>query len=409
MASMRILLINGNYRDGSVGGTQSFTETLADGLTALGCEVAVLCQEVEPGARAGAADGVGVHRVRPPRLRDRSGSTFTYLVNQTLAIHNPFVRRQVRAAIRDFHPDLAHVQMLRRLTPAASSEITGLGVPLVHTVHERFSAWNFNAYQRADTPGKLYSRPGVVVRGFRRLHRSISRRAAAVVAPSRYILDAYLDDGYFAGVPHTIVPNGVVMPFGDPRDLAEKRVAEAAGNPTVHFLMMSRLDHHKGVQDVLSVIPSVTGNAHFHIAGEGVLAEHVRAFCEQSPRATFHGPVTGTEREHMWRDCDVVLAPSTWAEPFGLVLAEAYAAAMPVICTDVGAMPTIVDNGRTGLVVPPSAPGELLAAVQQLIDRPEERQAMTRAAAAKAAEFTMEKMLAGYLDVYRETLASRRG
>jgi glycosyltransferase involved in cell wall biosynthesis len=406
---MRILLVNGNYRDGSVGGTQSFTETLADGLRAAGCEVAVLCQAVEPWARAGSADGVGVYRVRPPRLRDRPGSTVTYLINQTLAIHNPLVRRQVRAAVRDFRPDVAHVQMLRRLTPSALTEIAGLGVPLVHTVHELFSTWNFNAYQREDTPEKIYSRPGGVVRGFRRLHQTASRRAAAVVAPSRYILDAYLADGYFAGVPQAVVPNGVPMAFGDPCSLAEKRIAEATGDRTVHFLMMSRLDHHKGVQDVLSVIPRVTGDAHFHFAGEGVLSEQVRAFCEKSPRATFHGPLTGTARQHMWRDCDVVLAPSTWEETFGLVLIEAYAAAMSVICTSAGAMPTIVDNGRTGFVVPPSAPGALLTAVQYLIDRPEERHAMTRAAAVRAAEFTMEKMIASYLDIYRRTLATRRG
>jgi glycosyltransferase involved in cell wall biosynthesis len=406
---MRILLVNGNYRDGSVGGTQSFTETLADSLTAAGCEVAVLCQAVEPGAPAGSVKGVGVYRVRPPRLRDRPGSAVTYLVNQTLAIHNPLVRRQVRSAVHDFRPDVAHVQMLRRLTPSALTEIAGLGVPLVHTVHELFSTWNFDAYQREDTPEKFYSRPGAVVRGFRRLHRTASRRAAAVVAPSRYILDAYLADGYFAGVPHAVVPNGVPMPFGDPCSLAEKRIAEApGGDPTVHFLMMSRLDHHKGVQDVLSIIPRVTGDAHFHFAGEGVLSEQVRAFCEQSPRATFYGPLTGTARQQMWRDCDVVLAPSTWEEPFGLVLIEAYAAAMPVICTSVGAMPTIVDDGRSGIVVPPSAPTELLTAVQYLIDRPEKRHTMIRAAAAKAAEFTVEKMIASYLDVYRRTLANRQ-
>lgn len=405
---MRILLVNGNYRDGSVGGTQSFTETLADGLTAVGCEVAVLCQAVEPGARTGSAEGVRVYRVRPPRLRDRPGSTVTYLVNQTLAIHNPLVRRQVRAAVRDFRPDVAHVQMLRRLTPSALTEIAGLGVPLVHTVHELFSTWNFNAYQREDTPEKFYSRPGAFVRAFRRLHQTASRRAAAVVAPARHILDAYLADGYFAGVPHAVVPNGVPVPFGDPCILAEKRITEGTIDRTVHFLMMSRLDHYKGVQDVLSVIPHVTGNAHFHFAGEGVLSEQVRVFCEQSPRATFHGPLTGMARQHMWRDCDVVLAPSTWEEPFGLVLIEAYAAAMPVIGTSVGAMPTIVDNGRSGIVVPPSAPTELLTAVQYLIDRPEKRHTMIRAAAAKAAEFTVEKMIASYLDVYRRTLANRQ-
>jgi glycosyltransferase involved in cell wall biosynthesis len=72
----------------------------------------------------------------------------------------------------------------------------------------------------------------------------------------------------------------------------------------------------------------------------------------------------------------VVVVPSIEPEPFGLVAAEAMAAGVPVIASRIGALPEIVDDDRTGLLVDPGDAGSLLAAMRGLNASPFRREEM---------------------------------
>ena len=72
---------------------------------------------------------------------------------------------------------------------------------------------------------------------------------------------------------------------------------------------------------------------------------------------------------------DVLVVPSLWEEPFGLVAVEGMARALPVVATRSGALPEIVDQGTTGFIVGRD-PSELRAAVARLVGDPELRRAM---------------------------------
>lgn len=71
-----------------------------------------------------------------------------------------------------------------------------------------------------------------------------------------------------------------------------------------------------------------------------------------------------------------VFALPTLAEPFGIAFLDAMACALPCVGTRVGAVPEIIEEGRTGLIVPPADPAALAAALDRLLDRPEEARAM---------------------------------
>jgi glycosyltransferase involved in cell wall biosynthesis len=99
---------------------------------------------------------------------------------------------------------------------------------------------------------------------------------------------------------------------------------------------------------------------------------------------------------------DMVVLPSL-SEAFPTVLIEAAMAGRPAVATRVGGIAEIVEDGRTGLLVPPSNPIALAGALMRLIEHPDEAAAMGRAAAAKArAEFTIARQAERTLAVYRE-------
>ncbi len=71
-------------------------------------------------------------------------------------------------------------------------------------------------------------------------------------------------------------------------------------------------------------------------------------------------------------------------EAYGMALLEAQAAGLPVVAADTGGVPAIVAHGETGLLTPPGDEDALANAVAALLDDPDRRAAMGRAAAAKA-------------------------
>ena len=97
-----------------------------------------------------------------------------------------------------------------------------------------------------------------------------------------------------------------------------------------------------------------------------------------------------------------LLMPIDWPEPFGLVMIEAMACGTPVIASNRGSVPEIIDDNRTGFIVEDEMGA--IAAVQRLAQLPRER-----VRAGFEARFTARRMAEDYLAIYRSLAAEQRG
>lgn len=108
---------------------------------------------------------------------------------------------------------------------------------------------------------------------------------------------------------------------------------------------------------------------------------------------------------HLLAHTDIVVHASTLGEPFGQVVIEGMAAGKPVIATDGGALPEIVQNGETGLLVPPAAPDALADAIRTLLADPARAHAMGLAGRKRVqAHFTIAHTCAKVQTLYDQLL-----
>jgi len=118
----------------------------------------------------------------------------------------------------------------------------------------------------------------------------------------------------------------------------------------------------KGISHLLEAAQlalSQNPNLHFAFVGDG---EHLQQYTKKSvdlgiaDNVTWTGLVSNPMVDGVFAASDIVCLASLWQEAFGFVIAEAMACEKPVVATGVGGIPELVDDGKTGFVVPPRDP-----------------------------------------------------
>ncbi len=124
---------------------------------------------------------------------------------------------------------------------------------------------------------------------------------------------------------------------------------------------------------------------------------------EAASRVTLESEILHEELVGIYNEATIAVMPSLCREGFGLPVAEAMACGLPVIVSRSGALPDLVQDGRTGLVVERGDADGLARAIEILLDDPDRRVAMGRAARERVAA------LFGWDDVVRRLGAVYRG
>jgi phosphatidylinositol alpha-mannosyltransferase len=102
---------------------------------------------------------------------------------------------------------------------------------------------------------------------------------------------------------------------------------------------------------------------------------------------------------------DLYIGPATGGESFGIVLAEAMAAGLPIVASDIDGYRDVARDGLEALLVPPGDAEALVAAVREVLDDPRLAKSLGDGGARRAAEFDWDVVTARLVEVYRAVLA----
>jgi glycosyltransferase involved in cell wall biosynthesis len=232
-----------------------------------------------------------------------------------------------------------------------------------------------------------------------RWERLNTARADRVVVPSRYS----------ASIAHQVygVPAEQLAVVPEPIDLAEWRRRFAAAGPPARsaptVLAVARMYPRKRLQDLLQaavILRERIPAARVRIVGEGPESGRLRALHATlglGETVTFLGDISrqALAVEYVGADCFCL---PTVQEGFGLVFAEAMAAGLAVVACRAAAVPEIVEDRRTGLLVNRESPEELAMALETLLTNPGLRAALGTAGAARVAAFDLEPIARRFVE-----------
>lgn len=371
---MRILLVN----DCAVpaGGAENITRTIRDELRVRGHDARIFASDARPSAGALFAD----YTCRGDLSRMRA---VTSTVNLSAA-------RSLRAVIREFRPDLVHVRMfLTQLSPSILPVLRGLPC-LLHVVWYRAICPKGTKMlpdgSRCRFPaGVACLREGCVPPWdwpLNMVQLGLVRRWRAVfghiVANSHAVAASLREAGF--GEAEVIWNGTPARPMRPP--LSEPPMVAYSG----------RLVREKGVDVLLRAFALASREvpaARLLVAGDGperaALQELARTL-ERERQVHFLGHVLPEQLEEKLAGAWVQAVPSRWAEPFGVVTAEAMMRGTAVIVSNTGGSAEVVSDGETGLLVPPDDAPALAAALCRVLGDRERAEALGRAGRARAVE-----------------------
>lgn len=144
--------------------------------------------------------------------------------------------------------------------------------------------------------------------------------------------------------------------------------------------------------------------ARLTIAGSGPEQAALIALTKQlelSDAVTFTGRIDNHDMPQLYRDADIMLNP-TLADNMPISILEALASGIPVVSTDVGGIPYLVQHEKTALLVAPGAPAAMAEAVLSLLNNPGKAQELRQAGVELVAQYTWSKVRERLLPVYAE-------
>lgn len=172
------------------------------------------------------------------------------------------------------------------------------------------------------------------------------------------------------------------------------------------FLVKNQIYLIKMIQSLLSKNNELS--FHLHLIGDGPEKEKLVDLVvslELEKYVTFHGIISDVENKLATSHIYVHAAIS---EPFGLVIAEALSASLPVICLNSGGPADIIDHEKNGFLLPlETSPSDFAEVILRLVEDPDRYHSMAEQAQKRGAQLDIQNSVTEILKLYKEAIRSK--
>jgi glycosyltransferase involved in cell wall biosynthesis len=324
--------------------------------------------------------------------------------------------REMQRRIREFRPDVVHIHnFFPILSPSIHIACRRAAVPVVQTLHnfrllcpaailrsprghrcdrcaQRWIPWP--AFARGCYRGSHLA--SLAVANLLAIHRMLdtwNRSVSQFIALSRFAREKFVAGG-IAAEKIAVKPNFVDRDPG----LGTGRGGFA--------LFVGRLTSEKGLGTLLDAWARLSPGPRLKIIGEGPLAPRGLHKGNTMAEIEWLGPLGREQVREAMSRATVLILPSTWFEAFPLVIAEAFAAGLPIIASRLGTMAEIITDGKNGMLFDAGDAGALARVVRWAFSHPYELEAMRYSArSAYERKYTAEVNYSQLMAIYKAAMS----
>lgn len=355
---MKILYINALYYPDVKGGAEISLKLLVEGMQKAGFEVVVLALSTQEGLHVDTVDGVRVYRAGLKNLYwpflSTKANSITRLFWHINDRNNKAMQLFVDDVISREKPDVVSCHNLVGWSVGTYDLLTARKIPFIQVLHDFYLLCpNSNMYKNGTDCNKQCLSCKLLRTGF----LVKSNKANTVVGISQAIIDRFKQFGYFKSSRESVIYNA--------RTIADTgRKAARSKNDVFTIGYIGTLAPIKGVEWLIDQFKKLDGQVQLKIAGSGqaVYVAQLESSIKDHPIAL----LGQMQPKDFYPQIDLLVVPSLWNEPLGMVAIEGLAYHVPVIASAKGGLKETIQDGVNGLLCYPQEPDSLYAAMNKL-------------------------------------------
>ena len=398
---MRIALITNRYSPNSIGGAEKTSRILSEGITNQGYELSVLSLNNGHEINKERGAGVEIDRLKIRNLYvpgTKKQKILTKALWHTFDSYNFLASKDVYDWLLINKPDVVHTHNLSGFSPIIWRSVKKLDIQLIHTLHDYYFLCPRTTMFKNS---KICEKPCLECKVLSQPKMKLTNLVDTVVGVSNHILDQHIINCGFLNSRKVVIYNGIEL--SEPAAIEkEKKIFE--GKP-LQFGYIGKINESKGLKLLLEeFIKLPSSKASLLIAGTGNIdyLEKLKELTKGRANVEWLGHV---EPEPFYKNLDVIVIPSLWNEPFGLVAIEPLEYGVPVIVSNRGGLSEIITSEEIGWCFDPDQPSSLFELLENSIQNSKKIRSMGGKVMQCVERFSSNHMINSYIKEYKRLMS----
>lgn len=395
---MRICFMSNLYSPFIFGGAEITVRKAAEELAKRSHKVSVITTSPNRKRYSEEIKGVKVHRIYPMNIYPMYSSPKQPMIIKPIYyivdLWNPYSYIVVKSILKKERPDVVHTNNFRGLSLSIFSAVKSLKIPLIFTAHDYSLICIMGTL--LNTSGRICTNPSRLCKVYVKIQKNIvNNKPDLVTAPSQFVIDTIKAKGLFENVKTLKLPLGIEL---------KDNTTEKDYN-TIDILYVGGLSRHKGVHLLINAFKELKQkNILLHILGKGKDEDEFKRIAGSDQRILFHGFVPDEELMQLYQKANITAVPSIWYDNSPMVIYESFMAGTPVIGSEIGGIPELIEDGKNGFLFEAGNADELKAILENLIRKPDDLKSLEEGALESAKKYNMEEHIKKLEEIYKDCL-----
>ena len=395
---MNILYVVQNYYPEDTGGAGRSVQMLAEAMARDGHKVGVVRLTDKKQKDVYTHNGVTVYAVPVRNIyyyyphAKKQHPAWQRVIWHAIDMFNPFALWDFNKILKEFKPDIVNTNTLSGFSTSLFYLVKFRGIKLVHTMRDYYLMCPQSGMYRH---GHNCEEICASCKPFAAVRRCASRKVDMFLGNSRFVVERHRR--------HNMLPDSAIQHYQYNMNSDNKLggVRKLDTSKPLRFGFIGNINATKGTDILVKATNMLSGNNWtLTVAGTGAdqFLDDLKKI--SSDKVSYVGWVSAGD---FYPNIDILICSSTYHDPLPRVIYEAYKIGLPVIASDKGGNPEIVDHGKTGYSYPADDVPALAAILQCCLDMPADAyEEMSRNALEKAKIFTPDNILAEYKEKLNE-------
>ncbi len=400
---MKICQIIYTYPPHETGGADIYAQRIAKELSSKGHEVVVITTQpynglssIKPSSEVD--DRIKVHRFYPLNIYSWTNtagkSLLSKMVWNILDIWNLHAYYVIKNILKKEKPDVVHIHTPTWISLSVFDAISQLKIPFIFTVHEYILLCRRVSLLHGN--GKVCDNPRSICKLYQKLSRAIvSSKPDLVLSPSQFVLNMLSSNGFFPKSRSMKLPLGITPS-------KEKTVKK---HDVIDIIYTGALIGHKGVDVLIKAFKNLSyQNVRLHIVGKGEKSNDLKELADNDHRIIFYGFLGGDELTSLQEKANITVMPSIWYENSPMAIYESFKYGTPVIGSEIGGIPELIEEGVNGYLFQPGKFKELADILGRLVENPLELEKLEIGAFNSSKKYDMDLHIQNLEKLYNEII-----